>query len=114
MSYRLYVSKHFAKEAKRLCKKYPSFKNDLEEFKTNLLSNPLQGVELCPGIRKIRIAIGSKHKGLSGGARIITYNLITKEQDGEIAFLLLYDKSEASTVKIDVVKGIVKEMGFSI
>ena len=65
MSYNIHVSSYFAKEAKRLGKKYPSFKHDLDKFKKSLQENPLQGTELSPGIRKIRMAIESKHKGLS-------------------------------------------------
>lgn len=73
MSYNLHVSSYFAKEAKRLSKKYPSFKHDLDKFKKSLQENPLQGTELSPGIRKIRMAIESKHKGLSGRVRVITF-----------------------------------------
>lgn len=80
MSYNLHVSSYFAKEAKRLSKKYPSFKHDLDKFKKSLQENPLQGTELSPGIRKIRMTIESKHKGLSGGARVITYNVLAQEQ----------------------------------
>ncbi len=114
MSYRFNVSSYFAKEAKRLSKKYSSFKHDLDKFKESLLENPLQGTELSPGIRKIRMAIESKHKGLSGGARIITYNILTKEENGEIVLLLLYDKGDAESVKLSVVKEIIRDMGFSL
>ena len=114
MSYHLHVSSYFAKEAKRLSKKYPSFKHDLDKFKKSLQENPLQGTELSPGIRKIRMAIESKHKGLSGGARVITYNVLAQEQNGEIELLLLYDKGDTETVKLSVVKEIIREMGFSL
>ena len=114
MSYNLHVSSYFAKEAKRLSKKYPSFKHDLDKFKKGLQENPLQGTELSPGIRKIRMAIESKNKGLSGGARVITYNVLAQEQNGEIELLLLYDKGDAETVKLSVVKEIIRDMGFSL
>ena len=112
MSYRFEISSYFAKETKRLSKKYPSLKHDLEKLKKSLLENPLQGTELSPGIRKIRMAIESKGTGLSGGARVITFNILAKEQDGEIVLLLLYDKSDVSSVKLSVVKDIIKDMGF--
>ena len=114
MSYNLHVSSYFAKEAKRLSKKYPSFKHDLDKFKKSLQENPLQGTELSPGIRKIRMAIKSKNKGKSGGARVITYNFITKEMDGNIVLLLIYDKEDTSTAKVNVLKEIIKEEGFPI
>lgn len=36
MSYSIKVTSNFAKEAKRLAKKHPSFKKDYEEFKNSL------------------------------------------------------------------------------
>ena len=110
MSYSIKVSGSFAKEAKRLAKKYPSFKKDYEIFLESLQENPLQGDELTPGIRKIRMAI--KSKGKSGGARVITYNVIAEQHNGIIALLLIYDKSDFSTVDVKVVKQIVHEEGY--
>ena len=76
------------------------------------MKNPLQGAELYPGIRKIRMAIKSKGKGKSGGARVITYNFIAKEMEGEIVLLLIYDKENAATAKVNVLKEIIKEEGY--
>lgn len=114
MNYKISTSSYFDVAAKRLAKKYPSFKDDLIVFRKELLDNPLQGDELTPGIRKIRIAIKSKGKGKSGGARIITYNLLSKEMDGEIILLLIYDKNDASSVKLGVLKQIIKEEGYPL
>ena len=36
----------FAKEAKRLAKKYPSFKQDYKDFLVSIKNNPLQGDEI--------------------------------------------------------------------
>ena len=79
-----------------------------------MLKNPQQGTELSPGIRKIRMAIKSKGKGKSGGARVITYNFLTAEMDGKIVLLLIYDKEDASSVKVNVLKEIIKEEGFPL
>ncbi|MGI4875028.1 MAG: type II toxin-antitoxin system RelE/ParE family toxin [Janthinobacterium lividum] len=44
---------------------------------------------------KIRLAIASKNKGKSGGARVITYVQVV----GETVFLLaIYDKSEQASI----------------
>lgn len=112
MSYSISMSSYFDAAAKRLAKKYPSFKDDLKKFRDELLKNPVQGAELTPGIRKIRMAIKSKGKGKSGGARVITYTLLAHEQEGRIVLLLIYDKENASTVKANVLKQIVREEGF--
>lgn len=113
MNYRITTSSYFNVTAKRLAKQYPSFKDDLTNFGKSLLENPLQGAELASGIRKIRMAIKSKSKGKAGGARVITYNIITKEMDGEIV-LLIYDKEDAATAKVNVLKQIIKEEGYPI
>lgn len=60
------------------------------------------------------MAIKSKSKGKAGGARVITYNIITKEMDGEIVLLLIYDKEDAATEKVNVLKQIIKEEGYPI
>lgn len=112
MSFRIETSRYFDVEAKRLNKKYPSFKNDYKELLESLKERPLQGVELLPSVRKIRFSIKSKGKGKSGGARVITHNLIISENEGRIALLLLYDKNDASTVKTEVLKEILKELGY--
>ena len=86
------VSDDFAKEAKRLAKKYPSFKQDYKDFLVSIKNNPLQGDEITKNIRKIRMAIKAKGKGKSGGARVITFNILTDIENGHVVFLLLYDK----------------------
>ena len=108
------VSDDFAKEAKRLAKKYPSFKQDYKVFLESIKNNPLQGDEITKNIRKIRMAIKAKGKGKSGGARVITFNILTDIENGQVVFLLLYDKEDASTVKVNVVKQLVRDMGFDL
>lgn len=95
-------------------KRYKSFKTDLNAFRENVLENPFQGAELCPGIRKVRMAIQSKGKGKSGGARIITFTYYVSEKDGKIVFLLIYDKQDADTVDAALVRKIVQQLGFNL
>lgn len=98
----------FARQLKQLSKKYPSIKEDYAIFLNSLLSNPLQGVDLGNGVRKIRLAIKSKGRGKSGGARVITYNV--EETENETLFITLltiYDKSEISNVSDSYIKQLV-------
>lgn len=73
MSYNISTIPLFDKQAKRLAKKYPSLKKDLEELLKELVINPELGIALGNNFYKIRLAISSKGKGKSGGARVITY-----------------------------------------
>lgn len=73
MRYRIKTHQDFDKEFKRLCKKYSSLKADLSALGKSLSENPDQGTSLGKGVRKVRMAIASKGKGKSHGARVITY-----------------------------------------
>ena len=82
MNFDIIPTPDFERALKALAKKHRSLKNDLLEFSKSLQMNPFQGVELCPGISKIRMAITSNGKGKSGGARVITYTVIATEAGG--------------------------------
>ncbi len=111
MSFEIITTPRFEKSAKGLSKRYRSLKNDLNDFILSLESNPFQGDELSPGIRKIRIAITSKGRGKSGGGRVITYTLITAEQAGKVYLVDLYDKADYSTVNVSILQEILKSLG---
>lgn len=111
MSLEFVPSDYFATELKRLAKRYRGLADDYEAFLDCLKENPLQGTEIAPKIRKIRMPITAKGRGKSGGARIITYNALVAEQEGKIYLLLIYDKADASNIKMNVVKEIIKDLG---
>jgi len=99
----------FEKSYKRLKKKYHSLKTDVEEFKKEYNENPDIGDDLGGGFRKIRVAIKSKNRGKSGGARIITYDICIKTEDKVVILVEIYDKSEISTLSDNEYKTILKE-----
>lgn len=96
----------FEKSAKRLSKKYPSFKKDFEALSNQITENPSMGVSLKGGFRKIRLSITSKGKGKSGGARVITYNVIIEKEVDTIIFVEVYDKSEIENITNEQIKQI--------
>ncbi len=114
MNWTIEFTEEFARGAKILKKRYKSFLNDLEDFKNSILMNPFQGTELVPGIRKIRMPIKAKGKGKAGGARVITLTYYVSKDDGKIHFLIIYDKSDADTVDVNIVKQYVEELGLNI
>lgn len=111
MSFEVKTTPHFEREAKILAKRYKSFKADMKDFVESLEKNPMQGDELSPGIRKIRLAIVSKGKGKSGGARVITYTICASESEGRVYLVDVYDKSDFSTVSVSILKKIISEQG---
>lgn len=96
---------------KHLAKRYKLLKQDLEDLGHNLLLNPEMGVSLGNNLRKVRMAISSKNKGKSGGARILTYTVILTEIDSEIKLLTIYDKSECENLTDKEIQDILKEYG---
>ena len=90
-------------------KKYHSLTDDLEDFQKELIKNPFQGDDLGGGVRKIRMAIGSKGKGKSGGARILTLNVLVSD-DADITLLTIYDKNEIDNVSDEYIRWLVNEV----
>lgn len=114
MNWTIDFTTEFLRGAKVLKKRYKSFVKDLGVFKDSILSNPFQGAELVPGIRKVRMTIESKGKGKSGGARVITLTYYVSEEEGKVHFLLIYDKSDADTIDVKVVQEQVQALGFNL
>ena len=75
-----------------------------------LVNNPFLGDDLGSGIRKVRMSIASKGKGKSGGARILTLNLLVDTESMEITLLTIYDKGEISNVKDDFIKYLISNL----
>ena len=88
MSFKVIPTPTFAKSLKALAKRHKSLKEDVKAFVAELERDPLQGVELTAGIRKISMAIKSKGAGKSGGASVITYNVLVTEEEGEMYLLV--------------------------
>lgn len=95
MSYKVLSIPLFDKQFKRLAKKYPSLKKELKELSQSLEQHPEQGIHIGKNCYKIRLAIASKGKGKSGGARVIT-NIAISENN--VYLLSIYDKSEKESI----------------
>ena len=123
----------FERRAKALAEKYRSFADDYNAFLDELERNPFSGTPLGGNTYKHRMAIASKGKGKSGGARVITYNVAiskkgassladscpsnvseTNVQQTEshviITLMSIYDKSEIDNVSDTYLRQLVKEI----
>jgi len=98
MNYRIVSTEDFDKKVKILSKKYRSLKADLIAFQEDLLKNPTMGDKLDDNTRKVRMAIASKGKGKSGGARIITCHILVDIVNTDIYLLTIYDKGEQESI----------------
>ena len=91
MSFKVLTIPPFDRQLKRLARKYPSLKKEFAALIESLEREPEQGTKLGNNCYKIRIAIASKGKGKSGGARVITNFVIAEET---VFLISIYDKSE--------------------
>ena len=96
MSYRVKTVPYFEKQLKQLAKKYPSLPKEYAELINELTQNPKKGKNIGKNCFKIRLAIKSKGRGKSGGARIISYVAVIEET---VYLLSIYDKAEAGNIK---------------
>jgi hypothetical protein len=80
----------------------------LQELINTLTDKPNSGINIGHSVFKIRLAITSKGKGKSGGARVITY-LVT--EDNEIYLVYIYDKSQLENITKEQILEMLKKAG---
>lgn len=107
MNFSVIPSDKFKRKARRLIKKFPSLKQELADISSTLEQKPETGTALGNDCYKIRIAIKSKGKGKSGGARLITY-VVTDNM--EVYLLTIYDKSEFDSVDDKTIKKVIESL----
>lgn len=95
MNYNIVLTDTFKKEAKKLIKKYASLSEGLAELGAELQTNPTKGIPLGNDVYKIRLAITSKNKGKSGGARIISCVKVIEEN---VYLITIYSKGDKENI----------------
>jgi mRNA-degrading endonuclease RelE of RelBE toxin-antitoxin system len=89
------LSRTFEKEAKKLIKKHRSLAGEISELISSLEQTPNLDTPIGKDCFKIRLAIKSKEKGKSGGARVITCLVAVQET---VVLLSIYDKAEQADI----------------
>lgn len=101
MTFKVKTLPEFDRELKKLLKKYPSLKLEIKELASSLSQKPNQGIQIFKNCYKIRLAIASKGKGKSGGARLITSFVL---DEGIVYLLSIYYKSKKESVTDQYIK----------
>jgi mRNA-degrading endonuclease RelE of RelBE toxin-antitoxin system len=107
MSYKIVPTHTFERELKRLAKRHRSIKADVYALGEQLEENPNMGDEVFEHCYKIRMAITSKNKGKSGGARVITYVYVAQET---VFLLSIYDEGEQEDISNHELKELIETM----
>ena len=98
----------FIKDLKDIAKKHKGISSDILKLSKELKKDPTKGTDLGHNVYKIRLAISGTNKGKSGGARVITYVVVSDE----VVYLAeIYLKSEHDTVDRDSVIQRLRENG---
>lgn len=105
MSFEIELTDNFKREAKKLLKKYASLKAELDDLFKQLEENPTMGTALGNGVYKIRLAIASKNKGKSGGARVMSFVAIT---ESTVLLFSIYDKGDKDSISDQEIKELLK------
>lgn len=105
MSYKIELTDNFKKEAKKLVKKYASLRAEIVELSKALAENPTTGSPLGNDVYKIRLAIASKNRGKSGGARVISF---VKIIDETVFLLSIYNKGKKDTISDKEIEELLK------
>ncbi len=109
MKVAVYTHPEFERQFKRYRKKYYSLVDDYAAFLKTIKENPLSGVDLGNGVRKVRMGVASKRGGKSGGMRVITYLLRQLDAENiDVTLLYMYDKSEVGNISDDFIAYLLK------
>jgi len=95
MKFNVFTIPPFDRQIKRLVKKYPSLKKEYATLIDTLEQKPTSGTSIGNNCYKIRMAIASKGKGKSGGARVVSYLQVKKNS---VFLLSIYDKAELESI----------------
>ncbi len=106
MSYKVELTDNFIKEAKKLIKKYASLRTEIAKLGEELAENPTMGTSLGNDVYKIRLAIASKGKGKSGGARIVSF---VKIIDETVYLLSIYNKGDRDNLTDNEIESLLSE-----
>jgi len=96
MSLKIISLDSFAKDVKKLHKRYKNITNDLSNLRNELYKNPRGGIELGNNCYKIRLKNSSIPTGKSGGFRVIYYFL---DHEQTIYLMAMYSKSDLENIK---------------
>jgi mRNA-degrading endonuclease RelE of RelBE toxin-antitoxin system len=95
----------FAKDVKKLYKKYKGIVKDLQKLEDELQKDPKCGIHLGNSCYKIRLKNSSIPTGKSGGFRVIYYYV---DEEKNLYLMAMYSKSELENVSDEKILNILK------
>ena len=87
------------RSVKKLSKKYPHIKDDIENFVSNFVELHEEAISIKKGVFKIRVANSDKNKGKRSGYRVYYYYKV----DDIVCMISVYDKSQIEMIDEKIV-----------
>ncbi len=110
MTYKIQLTASFKRSVKKLKRRYPHIKEDLQEGIELLSQTPQLGV-IVPrsgGVRKVRLPNRDAKRGKSGGYRLLYYLEAYEAQT--LYLLFVYSKSDRASVTQRELKQLLDEL----
>ncbi len=107
MSFNVKSISVFERQAKRLIKKYPSLKQEIQTLVKQLKEELPNGASIGHNCYKIRMSIASKGKGKSGSARVIAHVIFKHDT---VYLLSIYDKSDITNLTDKEIQELIKHI----
>ena len=108
MTTRVDTTDDFARDLRRLARKYPSVVDSVDELTDQLAVDDRPGARLArvgSNVYKVRLPNRSARRGKSGGFRVIY-----QERSGELVLLLIiYSKTEQADIPDHVIRRLIIE-----
>jgi mRNA-degrading endonuclease RelE of RelBE toxin-antitoxin system len=104
------LADYFLKDLKRLYKKYPKVRTDVQAFVRLLETGETPGDQIPDvgySVYKVRIQNSSAQRGKSGGYRIIYY----VQTADSLILLTIYSKTERENLSTEEIRRIIKDSG---
>lgn len=95
----------FAKDVKKLYKKYKTITKDLRELEDELQDNPQCGIFLGNNCYKMRLKNSSVPTGKSGGFRVVYYYV---DEENNLYLMAMYSKTELENISDERITEILK------
>jgi len=95
----------FAKDVKKLHKRYKAIAQDLRSLESELQENPKCGISLGNACYKIRLKNSSVPTGKSGGFRVVYYYV---DEENNLYLMAMYSKTELENISDERINEILK------
>jgi len=114
MNFKFVITESFNQQVKKLAKRYPKIKRDLQNFQNDFNSGRVRG-QAIPGLKhkvyKARMRSTDMRRGKRGGYRIIYY---LQTAQNRVILLTIYAKARRENIRAQEILSLLEQLGIEI